>query len=719
MDRRNIMNTIILNPTWGLWGGHIDVTINNDELNGKANITAVLNYYGTESGVPKQGYYRPYLYIAKDGQVVSEYNPEGNASKFYLSEAVRTVSCTASITYEESCTITVGGYVICEQWGGGALAGSSISGSGSETIYEAKPASTVSVSQNPVKMGKNLIITISRYSGDYTHTLEYAFGDEHGTIATGVSSRYSWTVPDLSASCNDAVSGVCEITCKTYKNGNYIGSNTVNVSLTVPDPTTPSVENGVLTMGVAGAISCMRNSPNFTIVLEYYFGDASGRIAEGKIDSYSWAAPYDLAKQIPNLTYGTGTIRCTTMNGTAQVGYYDINVQFIVPENSATRPSFFLEGLSLSPISDLGDSFSELYLRGKTGLKAEFTASSAYSAIQSYNITVGSVSASGNPAIIHLLINEGTVAVTAKVTDARGFSTTVSTTINILPYRKPKVVPYTGYSNVICERALETGGLDTNGTYLAIKAGKSYSSVVVNGTEMNHCVLRYRWKMSGVPDYGEWITLLAGGSAEMEISVLISNIVSSLETSYDVEICAVDSLGGEHKLSFQIMTGSISFELYEGVDGAGFGKHPESPHVVDVAAHMTLLVRGKLVVLGASWASLDLADGMEESPYDYGRQDDTGCYYHVSNGNHVQVAFNCAYSYAGSAMVVNRTPIPEEYRPKWTVCSICPANDRMLALITVQPDGYIRIEWVQSIASTSTTASAAVLWVDGYIDYWV
>lgn len=713
------MNRIALNPTWGLWAGYIDVSINNDDLNGKAYIVATLNYYGTEEGAPKQGYYRPYLYIAKDGQVVSEYNPEGNASKFYLSEAVRTVSCTASITYEESCTITVGGHVICEQWGGGALAGSSISGNGAETIYEKKPASTVSVSQNPVKMGKNLIITITRFSGDYNHTLEYAIGDANGTIATGVGSSYSWTVPDLSSACNNAVSGVCEITCKTYKNGIYIGSNTVNVSLTVPDPTTPSVENGVLTMGVVGTISCMRNSQNFTIVLEYYFGDASGSIAEGKMDSYSWEVPYELAKQIPNLTYGTGKIRCTTMNGTAQVGYYDINVQFIVPENSATRPCFSLEGLRLSPISDLGDSFSGLYLRGLTGLKAEFTASSAYSVIQSYSIAVGSVSASGNPAIIDLLINEGTVSVTAKATDARGFTTTVSTTVNILPYRKPKVVPYTGYNNVICERAMETGELNPNGTYLAIKAGKSYSSVIVNGEEMNHCILRYRWKISVVSDYGEWITLLSGGSAEMEVSMLISNIVSSIKTSYDVEICAVDGLGGEHKLSFQIMTGSISFVLYDGLDGAGFGKYPEAPNVVDVAAHMTLLVRGKLVVLGASWASLDLAEGMEESPYAYGRQDDTGCYYQVSNGNHVQVAFNCAYSYAGSAMVVNREPIPEEYRPQLTVCSICPANDRMLALITVQPDGYIRIEWVQTIASTSTTASAAVLWIDGYIDYWV
>lgn len=573
--------------------------------------------------------------------------------------------------------------------------------------------SKVSVGSSSVQMKNNLLISIARDSGEYTHTLKYSFGGAANTIATGVGTSYAWTVPDLASRCNNATSGVCTITCQTYRNGSYVGDSSATVTLTVPNPTNPSVANSALTMGTAAAITCARNSTNFTIDMEYYFGNASGSIAEGKIDSCSWSAPYDLAKQIPNLTYGTGTIRCITKNGTAVVGQKDITVQLYVPENDITRPSFSISGLSLSPVSDLGEAFAGLYIRGKTGLKAVFTASSTYSTLSGYSISVGSVSAAGNPATIDALMNDGTVNVTAIVTDARGFSTSVSTTITVLPYRKPKVIPYTGYSNVICERAKETGELSPSGTYLAIKAGKSFSSVIVNGTEMNDCVLRYRWKISSNSDYGDWISLLAAGSAATEVSTLISNIVSSLSASYNVEISAVDNLGGEHVLSFQIMTEAISFVLYDGLDGAGFGKYPEAPHVVDIASHMTLLVRGKLVVTGSDWVGLGLSTGVfDPASGEYGRAED--CVYQVKDGNHIYVAFNCSYVYSGNWIAVNSVQIPEEYRPTRIVCAICRCSSGFQSVI-VHPNGMIYVEDIIGYSGGETS----VTWIDGYIDYWI
>lgn len=103
-------------------------------------------------------------------------------------------------------------------------------------------------------------------------------------------------------------------------------------------------------------------------------------------------------------------------------------------------------------------------MRGKTGLTAEFTASSEYSNITEYALMIGNQSATGNPATIDLLVSEGEVKVTGKVTDARGFSTSINVTITVMPYRNPKVTPHTGYSTVICERATETGELSANGT---------------------------------------------------------------------------------------------------------------------------------------------------------------------------------------------------------------------------------------------------------------
>lgn len=585
------------------------------------------------------------------------------------------------------------------------------------TAEPAATASSISLGASSVQMGKKLLISIDADNSSCTHTLKYTFGGTTTQIATGVKSSYEWTVPDLAAKCNNATSGECTITCTTYLSGSTLGSDTASVTLTVQDPTTPSITGGEVTMGTSAAISCKRNSSNFTVVLELEFKGTTVSIASGSIDSQNWTPSYDLAKLIPALTSGTGTLKCTTMNGTAEVGSKTTTITVIVPENDTTRPKFTADGLVLTPVSSLPEAFAGLYMRGKTGLTAEFTATSDYSNITEYALIIGNQSATGNPASIDLLVSEGDVKVTGRVTDARGFSTSVNVTITVMAYRNPKVTPYTGYAAVICERAKDTGELSPDGTYLAIKAGKNFSSVVLDGTEMNSCALRYRWKPSGVDSYSDWITLLEDGSAETEISLLVGNVVSSLQKSYMVEIEAVDALEGSHKLTFQIMTEAISFVLYDGPDGAGFGKYPEAPHVVDIASHMTLLVRGKLTVLGDDWVSIGLADLIGESGYDYGRKE-TGCFYLVTEGRHVHIAFNCMYVYAGTAVIVNATPIPEENRPARPVFSLCPANDRQIACVSVGTDGYIRVEWVQKATDTVLTGASDVTWLDGYLCYW-
>lgn len=595
-----------------------------------------------------------------------------------------------------------------------------ISGSITKLNLTAEPAATasdVSVAVSSVQMGKKLLISMDADNADCTHTLKYTFGGSTAEIGSNIKSSKEWTIPDLSAKCNNATSGSCTITCTTYLNGTSLGNDTCAVTLTVPDPTTPAISGGEVTLGTASSIACKRNSSNFTVKLELEFKDTTIPIASGKLDSYSWIPGYDLAKQIPNLTYGTGTLKCTTLNGTAEVGTQTSTIRVIVPENEVTRPKFPAEGLTLSPVSSLPEDFAGLYMRGKTGLEARFTASSDYSTITDYSVVVGNQSAAGNPASVDLLVSEGDVKVTGKVTDARGFSTSVTLTIQVIPYRNPKITPYTGYADVICERAKDTGELSPDGTYLAIKAGRAYSSVVLDGEEKNSCVLHYRWKPNGADSYTDWITLISETSKETEVSLLVGNVVSSLQKSYLVEIEALDALGGKHSLTFQIMTEAVSFVLYDGPDGAGFGKYPEAPHVVDIASHMTLLVRGKMKVLGDDWVSIGLADLISESAYEHGRKE-TGCHYLVTEGRHVHIAFNCAFAYGGTALVINADPIPEDHRPLRTVFSPCICNDRNIAGVSVCTDGYIRVEWIQKATDTVLTGSADVTWIDGYLCYW-
>lgn len=516
-------------------------------------------------------------------------------------------------------------------------------------------------------------------------------------------------------------------TKRNYKIEFVYGAYSCSMIVNLPDPVTISEISDktlgnnidIFLYGIAKGFNCKLylKIGNYSKLLKNVTYEESKLYEELRSYSEKIIAEYSLANNFKTSKSATIKITCDTYYGTELYGSNSTEFKVTVPENDITKPS--ISSVELSPITSCTDSLAPLYIRGKTGLNAKISAKSDYSYITEYKVTAGSVCANGNPGNIEVLANDGDVSVTVKVTDARGFSRTVTQSIYVYPYSRPKIVPYTGYSDIVCERAKATGELHSDGTYLAIMAGKRFTSIMKDGTELNRCTLRYRFKPTTTDIFGDWVTLLADGSAESEIQVLAGNVVSNTSASYDIELSVIDAVGGEHTIRFPVMTSAISFVLYDGVDGAAFGKYPEEPHVVDIAAHMTLRVRGRLEVLGASWASLGLADGMEESPYAYGRQDDTGCYYQVSNGNHVQVAFNCSYNYAGRSQVINLTPIPEEYRPERTVCSICPTNDRRLALVTVQPDGYIRIEWVQTIASTSNTSSATVLWVDGYLDYWV
>lgn len=701
----------------GAWSGEFTVVINNDEANAKVSVTATMTVYETWGATPREGDYVFYMYIRKDGVDVATGGSATNTVYTWLTDKSaggHKTSCSATFSYNGSCSIAVGGWATAYS---GALAGTSVEGYGSWTVEAYRPPTPITLNVASVQMGKQLMITLNRAYGDYTHTLYYKFGTGSETsIASNVGTSYAWTVPDLAAYCNNAVSGTCTLRAVTYKGSTKIGETTKTVTITVQDPTTPSVPDSEVTLGAAATVSCPRQSANFTVRLTLEFQGTTANIQEGKINSSEWTPGYDLAKQIPNLTYATGTVSCVTLNGTAVVGTRTTTIRVYVPDNDTTRPK--ISDVQLEPVSELGSDFSGLYIRGKTGLKATITAASEYSTISEYAVTAGSADASGNPAVISLLVNDGNVTVTVKVIDARGYSTTATQTVYVYSYRRPKVVPYTGYSEVICERAHPSGELSSKGTYLAIKAGKSFTSISPEGKNLNPCLLRYRYKLSASGSYGSWVTLLDNESAALEISTLISNVVSSLSSSYDVELQAMDALGETHTLYFAIMTEAISFVLYDGEDGAGFGKYPEAPHVVDIASHMTLLVRGKLVVSSTDWEDLGLAENIKESVYSYGRKEYSSCFYLVSNGNHIYVAFNCGYTYAGTAAVINAKPIPEDYRPKQSVFSFCPMNNRCIALVSVNPDGYVRLEWVQKIADTVTTGNAEVVWIDGYLNYW-
>lgn len=567
---------------------------------------------------------------------------------------------------------------------------------GTRAAAETVGASEMTLSAQSVRMGGKLHIYLDRDAPDCVHKLTASFGGQTLLLGEKLESGFVWQVPDLAGQCPDALEGSCRLSCATYRSGVYLGSTQAQVMLQVPEPTRPEPELQQAVMGSPLTVRCPRASENFTTRTNFIWRGTSYPMGSGEL--ITWTVPYALAKAIPNLTRAQGEIQCLTYNGNAQVGDIRVRLPVAVPDNEITKPK--IQAVTLEPLTK--EALLEgLYLRGKTGLRAVIQAASDYSTLADYSLRVGQQKAAGNPAVVEVLSQAGQLRVTAAVTDSRGFCAQQETTISVLPYQRPRIVPAEGMDRIICQRADKQGNISPQGTFLAIRADCRFSGIPGPQGERNGSTLRLRWRRSREPDFGRWITLGEGA-----VSQVLSGVVTDPQTAYEVELSALDRLGGEHRMRFPIMTQAVSFALYSGTDGAAFGKYPELAHVVDVAEHMTLLVRGRLEVRGEQWQALGLSRQVRPPTEDYGRTE--GCALRLCGGNHVFVAVSCGLTWENQPLVLNREPIPQPLRPARTVCALCPCEGGTVR-ITVNPAGEIQ--------AAEVTGNRNPGWVDGWLHY--
>lgn len=90
--------------------------------------------------------------------------------------------------------------------------------------------------------GDTISIHMNRASSSFTHTVRYAFGPLSGTIATGVTTGTTWTIPlsfmDL---LPENRSGSGRIYVDTYRGSTKIGTKWCGFTATVPDSVKPSI----------------------------------------------------------------------------------------------------------------------------------------------------------------------------------------------------------------------------------------------------------------------------------------------------------------------------------------------------------------------------------------------------------------------------------------------------------------------------------------------
>lgn len=101
--------------------------------------------------------------------------------------------------------------------------------------------------QNVGNFGDTISIHMNRKSSSFTHTVRYAFGEQTGTIATGVTTGTEWTIPlSLMNLIPASTSGSGTIYVDTYNGSTKVGTKSCGFTAKVPTSVKPTASIQVL-----------------------------------------------------------------------------------------------------------------------------------------------------------------------------------------------------------------------------------------------------------------------------------------------------------------------------------------------------------------------------------------------------------------------------------------------------------------------------------------
>lgn len=250
-----------------------------------------------------------------------------------------------------------------------------------------------------------------------------------------------------------------------------------------------------------------------------------------------------------------------------------------IPETDATRPTVNVE---FAPSSLLKAPFDTLYIMGRTKVAATFTnGKGKYGAsIKSYSLVVNGNSY-GSPYISGYLSKAVPTIISGVVTDSRGFTSEYTTEITVLSYSEPKLLPASDESEVVAMRCDQDGNPTDSGTYLKIKALRSYSPVIANGEQHNSCKIQFQYKRESDESYSDWKTILSGDSSGDEIvtGALLEGALS-VESTYMVKVQAIDDMGEYAEAIISVPTDKV--HTHRTKNGMGLGKYCEGENLLDV-----------------------------------------------------------------------------------------------------------------------------------------
>lgn len=203
---------------------------------------------------------------------------------------------------------------------------------------------------------------------------------------------------------------------------------------------TVSALNG--TIGNAITLTITKIESTYADDITYSFGNVTGTIASGTTStSISWTPPLSLASEIPNASSGTLVITCATYSGSSLVGTTTTSVSLTVPQSMSPTASVSYVDTDATCLA------WGIFVQSRSKLSYTVTASGQYGAtITSYSAQVNGSNYTSATWTTDVLLYSGSNTYTVKVTDSRGYQTTVTGTFSVESYSTPSV------SLVSCDR---------------------------------------------------------------------------------------------------------------------------------------------------------------------------------------------------------------------------------------------------------------------------
>ena len=346
-------------------------------------------------------------------------------------------------------------------------------------------------------------------------------GVDRGSVTMKNASPSQWSSAITHTSewytISNKTSGTVAVSIRMYSGSGSTRTNTYSYSMEV-DPAASKVSAPDGTLSTSLPLTVTRYNSGFTHTITYKCGTVSGTVVTNSTavtvawDNTNGNISALAAQNTTGLTVNV-TFTIATYSGTTLIGTNTTTVRMAAPVDAVPGVSVKVEDAD-GYLATYG-----AYVQGRSRLKITATPALAYSSpITAYAITADGKTYNTSPVTTGVVQGAGKLAVTAKVTDARGqTSKAASTEITVLAYVKPSV-------SVIAYRCNSSGEADVEGAYMRVGFEASITSL--NGKNSASYSISYTGASSPIRGTG---TSYLSGVLSCDVSRTVSVEVTVLD----------------------------------------------------------------------------------------------------------------------------------------------------------------------------------------------